>query len=82
MLTEPAKELNARKSHLFLPVVTIIMVFKPYSIFINRKKPVVADGCFMGIAAKVFHHLFGSTKWFFGIYYPGSLVTKEHTGLF
>ena len=35
MLTVTAKELNARKGHLFLMIVVVVMVFKPDNIFIN-----------------------------------------------
>ena len=70
MLTESAKELKTRKGHLFLPIVPIVMIFEPYPVFINRKEPMVTDGSFMCVPAKVFNHLLRATKWFFGIYHP------------
>ena len=82
MLTEPAKELNAGKKHLFLVVIAVVMVFEPHSMFIHRKEPMIADGRFMRVPAKVLHHLLRATEWFFRIDYPIGLFKFHVEGRF
>ena len=81
MSFKPGKKLLMVERHFLLLVVTIILVSEGDVMLTDSLDPVIGNRCTMGVSAQVLHHLFGSTKWLFGVHFP-VFLSSSFNGFF